>query len=84
MTHDKKILDGMGAFSPVSLENAEASAQLEMTLEKVVLQEGKEFLSAFLEENHARLQRDRAASPALEKSTPNTWIFGLIHTTPRV
>jgi hypothetical protein len=84
MTHDKKRLDIQRSFSPMSLQEPEKSTQLDVTLEKVVLHEGKELLSAFLDENHARLQSDKTESSALKKSTPSVWIFGLMHSTPRV
>ena len=84
MTHDKKLLDLPRSFSPMSLQETEKPVQLDITLEKVVLLEGKELLSAFLEENHARLQSDKTGSSALKKSAPSVWIFGLMHSTPRV
>jgi hypothetical protein len=94
MTHDKKILNRTGSFSPLSLENAEISVsskmnaqpstQLEITLEKVVMQEGKEYLSALLEENGARTQNDKVVPSTITKTTSCLWTFGLMHTTPRV
>ena len=94
MTHDKKILNVQGAFSPVSLENAETSVSmkmnaetstlLEMTLEKAAMQEGKAYLSALLEENRARIQNEDPGSPALKSTTPALWAFGLMHSTPCV
>ena len=82
MTHDKKLLDVKYSFSPVSLQDTEKPAQLAMTLEKVVLREGKEYLSAFLEENHARYRRNKVVSSAHKNTTPHLWIFGWVHTTP--
>ena len=82
MTHDKKLRDVMYSFSPVSLKDTEKPTQLAMTLEKVVLQEGKEYLSALLEENNARLQSDKAVSSANRNTTPHLWIFGWVHSTP--
>jgi hypothetical protein len=79
MTHDKKILELQGAFSPVSLENAETPTQLEMTLEKAAMQDRKAYLSALLEENHASIQVENSESPALKSTMPALWAFGLNH-----
>jgi hypothetical protein len=82
MTHDKKLLDVMNSFSPMSLQDAEKSTELAITLEKVVMQEGKENLSACLEGNHEGIQSDEAVSSALKNTTPYLWIFGLMGSTP--
>jgi hypothetical protein len=84
MTHDKIFQEEKRSFSPVSLEDAEKSAQLEKNLEMVITQAGKVYLPAPLEESHAGLQNDKTVSSALRNSTPNLWIFGLIRSTPCV
>ncbi len=84
MTHDMKQQDVQRSFTPMSLQEPEKPIRLEMTLEQVVLQDGKEFLSAFLEENHVRLQNDKAISSAIKDTTPGIRILGLMHSTPRV
>ena len=84
MTHDKNQINGKYSFSPVSLGNAEISARLEMALEKVVMQEGKEHISALLDENRSDIQNDKAVSSATRSTTPFLWAFGLLHSTPCV
>jgi hypothetical protein len=84
MTHDKKLQEIKCSFSPVSLKDAEKSAQLDKTLEMAVMQEDKAYLPASLEENHEGLQNDQTVSPALRNSTPSLWIFGLMRSTPCV
>ncbi len=84
MTHDKKILNNLGSFSPVSLENAEPTTKLEITLEKVVPSEGIANLSALLEEIGARTQNEKVVSSTATNTLPYIWAFGLMHATPRV
>jgi hypothetical protein len=84
MTHDKKLQEKKGSFSPVSLKDAEKSAQLDKNLEMAAVQEEKTYLPASLEENHEGLQKDQTVSPALRDSTPSLWIFGLMRSTPCV
>ena len=69
MTHDKKLLDVKYSFSPVSLKDAEKSAQLEKNLEMVITQEDKVYLPVSREENHERIQSDKTVSSALRNST---------------
>ena len=77
MTHDKKLLDVKYSFSPVSLKDAEQSAQLEKNLEMVIMQENKVFLPDSLYDNHERPQSDKTVSSALGNLTPYIWIFGM-------
>jgi hypothetical protein len=81
MTHDKKLREWY-SFSPVSLKDAEKSAQLDKNLEMAAMQEEKAYLPASLEENQEGLQNDQTVSPALRNSTPSLWIFGLMRSTP--
>jgi hypothetical protein len=84
MTHDKKQYEIVYPFSPVSLIDTETSAQLESTLEKVVMQSGKEYLSAVLEENHDGSQSDKSISSAPRNSTPGWLILGWMCSSPCV
>jgi hypothetical protein len=84
MTHDKKLQDIKYSFSPVSLKDAEKSAQLDKTLEMAATQEDKSNLPASLEDDHEGLQNDQTVLPALRDSTPSLWIFGLMRSTPCV
>ena len=84
MTHDKKLQEVKSSFSPVSLKDAEKSAQLVKNLEMATMQEETTCLPASLEENHAELHNDQAVSPALRDSKSSVWIFGLIRSTPCV
>jgi hypothetical protein len=85
MTHDKNLFINKLSYSPVSLENAESSARLEMTLEKVVMQAGKEHLSALLDESRSDIiQNEKVVSSTSRSTTPGLWAFGLLHSTPCV
>ena len=46
MTHDKKLQEIKFSFSPVSLKDAEKSAQLDKNLEMAGMQEDKAYLPA--------------------------------------
>jgi hypothetical protein len=84
MTHDKKLQEIKFSFSPVSLKDAEKSAQLDKNLEMAAMQEATAYLPASLEDNHEGFQNDQTVSPALRDSTPSLWIFGLMRSTPCV
>jgi hypothetical protein len=84
MTHDKKLQEIKLSFSPVSLKDAEKSAQLDKNLEMAAMQEDKMYLPAYLEDNHDGPQNDQTVSPVLRDSTPALWIFGLLRSTPCV
>jgi hypothetical protein len=84
MTHDKKLQEIKFSFSPVSLKDAEKSAQLDKNLEMAAMQEDKAYLPASLEDDHEGPQNDQTVSPALRDSTPALWIFGLMRSTPCV
>jgi hypothetical protein len=84
MTHDKKLLDVKYSFSPVSLKDAEKSAQLEKNLEMVIMQESKVFLPESLDGNHEYPQSDKTVSSALGNLTPYLWTFGMKCSSPCV
>jgi hypothetical protein len=84
MTHDKKLQEIKLSFSPVSLKDAEKSAQLDKNLEMAAMLKDKATLPAPLEDNQEGLQNDQTVSPALRDSTPALWIFGLLRSTPCV
>jgi hypothetical protein len=71
------------SFSPVSQEDAENTAQLEMNLGMVITQAAdKVYLPVSLEENHERIQSDKTVSSALRNSTTYLCAFGFIRSTP--
>jgi hypothetical protein len=92
MTHDKELLDVKYSFSPMSLEdadksgnlqlNAERSARLEKNLEMVTAQDGEMCSPAPPEDDHEGFQSDQTESSALRNSTPHLWIFALMYSSP--
>ncbi len=71
MTHDKKLPIVKRSFSPVSLKDADRFAQLEKTLELVIMQDGVGYLPECLVDNHETDQSDQTVSTAIRITTPN-------------